>query len=215
MKRVQRFPRIEMTAAISLGEKILHHTYNELAKSTLMNSSRYVNPKYDLYETVRGKAARAKFLILSYRLNHYKIDPALFMKVMWNYGPTHRRGFMPHPTWLGSEKALGVFQWKLKSERRKYENHSDWKLAMRANQSGDILQAVRDSAASVTAIQKSFGLSAREAIGLLEHELSPWFLAVGSKKCPVEHSAKRCWGFLQGEDRLRQKGQKIYFSLFR
>lgn len=169
---IKRYPRIAgITPKVRLTERILWLTYNSMA------TKRGHLWQYDLYKTKKGIRAPFNFLLLAKQLVKRKIDPALYLKVMGQYGPYLRATYMPHPTWLASKAALKIFKWKLKSERRKYEREADWKRALASGRESDIWKQVRYCRRQVEMAVETFKLPEDTAVIMLREELSPWYIA--------------------------------------
>jgi hypothetical protein len=183
-KTMQRFPRMKgITPKVRLIERLLHQTYNTLAKgrNAHLRGNLSRNPArmhhYDLYRTKQGKRAPFNFLVLGIELADRNIDPSLYLKVMSQYGQWSRSRYLPHPTWLASDKALEIFEWKYQRERKKYELESDWKRALRGHHEEDIVKAVYSSANMIQLAMETFQMGEAETVLMLKDELSPWFLA--------------------------------------
>lgn len=134
---------------------------------------------YDLYRTKQGRRAPIMFLVLAVELVKMQIDPSLYLKIMAQYGAYAHLRYLPHPTWLASEKALEIFEWKYPRERKKYELTSDWKRALRGHNVEDIYQLVGDSANKVKLMMEAYPkvLTEPSAVLMMHQDLSPWFLA--------------------------------------
>jgi len=176
LQRVQRFPRLRLSQKAKLAEQVLHHTFNQLART------RFKPPFWDLYKTKQGRTARAKFFCLAQELVSRKIDPAIYLRVLCKYGKFENTPYLPPPSWLASEKALETFAWMLKRETRRFPQ-GQWRSASKGWSSKQALESVQNGIAQVRVVRKAFGLKSHEAILLLQKELSPWFLAALFRVC--------------------------------
>lgn len=197
---IKRWPRIAgITPKVRLTERMLWLTYNAMAKRRTPNSrGQYF--KYDLYKTKKGVRASFNFLLLAKQLVKREIDPALYLKVMGQYGPYLRATYMPHPTWLSSKAALKIYKWKLKSERRKYEREQDWRRALAGSRESDIWKQVRHCRRQVEMAAKTFNLAEDTAVIMLREELSPWYIA--THLVTHRESADALTKLIRSDDRL-------------
>lgn len=192
---IARFPRLPHSSEkLKFYETILRATYNRLVRDV----GRFAEGRghfgkgfvYDLYRTKRGKDAQRHFFTLADTLIREKIDPSLYLKVLFKYGQFSRKGYLPPPGWLAGPKALEIFRWKTKTERRTVLSERQWRDHLNDSETEDprhIHSAVRDSAESVQELMMNVGLGVGvlEAVLMLGPALSPWFLAV----CPPFHNA--------------------------
>lgn len=170
-KRIPRFPRLDLSKQDIHAQSILHATYNSLAR----DRTHYEG--YDLYRTRVGFFAPIKFAMLGQILIKQKIDPAIYLKVMCRYGAYRDTRYLPHPSFLCSEKALEIYEWLHKSERKKYEFKEDWQKSIRAGKDEDIYYSLKNSALMVKDVRNNFSLKIIEAVMMLKSEISPWYWA--------------------------------------
>ncbi len=186
---IARFPRLPSPPGeLKFYETILRATYNRLVRDV----GRFAEGRghfgkgfvYDLYRTKRGKDAQRHFFTLADTLIREKIDPSLYLKVLFKYGQFGRKGYLPPPNWLASPKALEIFRWKMKTERRTVLSERQWTNHLNDSETEDprhMHSAIRDSAESVQELMDvGFGVGVLEAVLMRGPALSPWFLAV----CP-------------------------------
>lgn len=178
MAKKQRFPRIRITSEIRLVERILHHTYNKLARARDINKAGYRNYQYDIYKTKFGSRAPIIFLMLAQTLVEKDIDPAIYIKVLSQYGKYGRSNYMPHPTWLGSQKALEVFSWMYKDRKKRYERKKDWRkfLDDRNLSAKHIRKEIRAEARRIKEIRRAHRVDFLPAILMIFTELNSWYL---------------------------------------
>jgi hypothetical protein len=178
MAKKQRFPRIRITSEIRLVERILHHTYNKLAGAKDINKAGYHKYQYDIYKTKFGRRAPVIFLMLAQTLVEEGIDPAVYIKVLSRYGRFGHSNYMPHPTWLGSKKALEVFSWMYQSRKKRYEREKDWRnyLDDRNLSAKHIRKEIRYEARRIKHIRRTHRLDLLPAILMILFELNSWYL---------------------------------------
>ena len=178
MGRKQRFPRIKAGQDVKMVEGVLHQTYNMLSKKRSFSA---LGSWYDIYKVKRGKNARAHFVALADRLLEEKIDPSLYLKVMANYGRFRDTRHLPPTSWLAGTKALDVFHWLVKKERRKHPREADWRAFLNGAPGIDadiIKKAIRESWELIAEVRERWSLGVGTAALAQQDRLSPWFLAV-------------------------------------
>jgi len=216
-----RFPRMSLDGKTLLAEKILHYTYNELAKRRnfrLRAPLKWAGGKpYDIYRIQKGRRSKIHFLILAQKLIERKIDPALYLKIMANYGHFRQTKYLPNTSFLMSDKAFDIFKWLYPKEKRKYPKDEDFYEAVnRQSASPDIvLKAVRRSADIVEETEARLGCDRGTAAAIQTDNLSPWFLAIytpylkqgGLSVLELERKRKvrRCMQFLMRHRHLLGK----------
>lgn len=177
MGKKQRFPRVRSGQDVKMVEGVLHQTYNMLSKKRSFSA---LGSWYDIYKVKRGKNARAHFVALADRLLEEKIDPSLYLKVMANYGRFRDTRHLPPTSWLAGTKALDVFRWLVKKERRKHPREVDWRAFLNGApeiDAGNIRKAIRESWELVAEVGDRWGLGVGTAALAQQDRLSPWFLA--------------------------------------
>ena len=182
-KKVMRFPRLYLTSEMMVAEKIVRHIYNKLYEDRLFRHGKSRGDRfgwYDVYKTKRGiqQQAQVKFMMLGQDLVEKKIDPAVYVKVLAQYGKFQNSRYMPHPTWMASGKAIKVFKWMKKRSRQKFRLKSDWKKSLKLDNTDEIKQMMKTSAMIVRDVRKNFNLKLFEALIFLRDEISPWYWAV-------------------------------------
>lgn len=206
-----RFPRLKITPQIKITETILHHTYNSLVQKRNYHDLRNF---YDVYTAKRTRAnAKTKFVLLAEKLLQLGILPQLYLKVMSNYGVKNAR-YLHHPTFLASEKALEIFEWLEKKERKKYPSKESFNRNIVIGGSRDeeeILSSVRFSAKYANELSPLLLFVQRDS-------LSNWYLAVrpdfledeAFDMCEAERKriVKQCLKQLKSE-RLYGKARRI------
>jgi hypothetical protein len=174
--RKLRFPRLYLTAEMVIAERILHHTYNKLSEARSSSKS-YGVRWYDIYKTKNGLMAPVKFMMLAQDLTLRRIDPAVYLRIMSQYGVYQNTTFLPHPSWLASRKALKVYKWLRKRTLAKYQNEYEAKQNLDPKKSDQIKMAMESSASMVGDVKKTFHLKLYEAMIFLHNEISPWYWA--------------------------------------
>lgn len=175
-RMIRRFPRMEgVTPKVRLAERLLWNAYNRLAVKRNPWLGRH---SFNVYETKAGIRAPFNFLRLGRELVKLKIDPSFYMKVVCGYGRWADAKYLPHPTWISSPKALEVFEWRHKSERKKYERETDWKHALTGRHPDHIRIQIRSGRDMVAMAADTFRMDEATAVVMLREELSPWYLAV-------------------------------------
>jgi hypothetical protein len=200
--RRKRFPRLYLTPKMVLTERILHHVYNRLSEQRSSRKGGGIG-WYDIYKTKNGLMAPVKFMLLSQQLVERKIDPAVYLKVMSQYGMYQNANFLPHPKWLASKKALKVFKWLHRKTREKYAYESDWKKQTEVGQKKDLVdikEAMKVSALMVKDVRKSFKLKLYEAMLFLRGEVSAWYWATFLALLKREGRRSEVLDFLWEED---------------
>jgi len=178
-KSKKRFPRLELDRATRIAEKIIRIAFNKMARS---RNLRYRNFNYDVYKTKAGWKVKLKFILLAEKLIQQNIDPALYIKVMCRYGKFKNVEWMPHPTWFSKDSTIEKFLWVYRKERKHYILDIDWKKELDGWSDLDIYSSIRDSGGIIKRVVEGQKIKTDEAIYAFAKELSPWFLAVYSKK---------------------------------
>lgn len=212
-RKKKRFPRLEIDKKSLHAERILHLTYNKMRKSR--GSLKFHNFHYDVYETKRGWSAKLAFLFLAEKLVRLNIDPALYVKVMCRYGKFKDAKFLPSPVWLQKDKAIQIFAWVYRKERKSYELHLDWKKELDGWSDLDIYASIRDSAGLLRQATEGMKIGTDEAFMMLRKELSPWFLAVHALKDKEGwKDFRRCLEFLGKHSGVRHIAYRAYRKSF-
>lgn len=178
--KARRFPRFRLTAAEKITAKILHRVYNTL--SIKRKPELYAVRSFDILKTKRGKFAAQSFLVLAKELCFKKIEPTLYLKVMSEYGYFKQTKYLPPPTFLASEKAMEIFGWLEKKQRKHYTTEDEWKKGLGTNKVNEkrVLDGVINSRDHVAQIQEVTGLSINDIIFAQHRFLSPWYMALYS-----------------------------------
>lgn len=174
-KAKRRFPRLAMSSEERACVKILIHTYNRVAERGNVKKGGG-RSWYDIRKTKRGKFTEFQFQMLAQDLVKHKIDPAVYVQVLSQYGRFSRAGYMPHPKWMSSEKAFEVYEWMHRRERGKYVQERDWKRARKGKERDHILAGIKTSAAMIADVRSTLGLRTVEAVMFMRDEVSPPYL---------------------------------------
>ncbi len=182
----QRFPRIKLTKSIRVTERILHYTFNQMSKAKNPRKMKYV--RFDIYKTKNGKTAPQTFLLLACMLLEKKIDPAVYIKILCKYGKYRNSKWMPHPTWIGSQKALEVFEWLYRKERKKYIRNDNWRNNLDSGKIdfAKIGKVIRLEARRVLDTMKTQNVSLLTATSMLWWHLNPWYISAASLLLPKD-----------------------------
>lgn len=178
MGEIIRFPRLSgITAETKQRERLLWRTYNKLRMGRNNDRSLWRTGPYDVYRQKGGHNAQLRFLILAKELQDRKIDPVRYMKVMCNYGHYKISKYLPHPTWLASDKAVQQYEWLQYGRMNQTHRQDEWlKLRGRSFRSQDVLRAIEQAAEFLNGARKNFKMSEVEAVLGFIWELSPWFI---------------------------------------
>lgn len=185
---MNRFPRLRINQEIRLNERILLATYNSLVRRRASVSNRWARTKYDVCKMGQWKkTAPTHFLVLASLLSREGIDPALFLKVLSQYGKFRHSKYLPPPKWLLTDDALEKYRWLLYRDRETYPVKKDWKSYLNGKPSEGtalneaVLSSIRQSASIVEGTIKTFQVKLLSAVFAHLDHLSPWYLAV----CPM------------------------------
>lgn len=179
---IQRFPRWNLTKEEKLVWALLRVTFNRMAMLRSV-SKREMKGGWDVYNTKIGLRAKYAFLMLTPQLIEREIDPSLYIKVMCKYGQFKRSQTMPHPIFLASQKALDIFAWKVKSERKTYGLKEEWKKSLEGElTSGEIYAAVKSGARIFKEARRQLGVTSSQTFLAIFKDLSPAFTAAYVKE---------------------------------
>lgn len=204
-KKVRRFPRYLFNSRDKLAEKIIRLTFNSMAKER--NIDRRIH-NIDVYKTNRGKNAKLTFLLLGQKLNKAGIDPALFIKVCGKYGAFKHARYMPHPNFFLGDKAWEVFQWRVKSEQKKYPKREDLLKSQGMKRDQDILEAVEDSTKVFSSAAKG-GHHPDVVMAAIKPELNNWFVAAYLLHRKGWSSVRECMTYFRKNKLLKVEAGEI------
>ena len=113
--------------------------------------------------------------LAAHRLQEAGIDPALYIKILSRYSWYGRNKWMPPPSWLGSDKALEVYDWLLRAERGKYETDEDWRATLKSP-ALDLREEIRREIERGKAQLREFGGDLQVATLTNAAVLPDWYL---------------------------------------
>jgi hypothetical protein len=203
-RKIKRFPRYHFSSRDRMAEKIIRLTFNSMAKARNIDRRIY---HIDVYETKRGRDAQLTFLLLGQKLNKAGIDPALFIKVCGKYGAYKHARYMPHPNFFLGDKAWEVFQWRVKSEQRKYPKREDLLQSQGLKNDQDVLDAVRDSARIFSESRSSHHPDV--VLAAIKPELSNWFVAAFLLSRKGWVPVRECMKYFTDNKILRREAREI------
>lgn len=173
-KPIQRFPRWNLTKEEKLVWALLRVTYNKVARQRDSRKGDW----WDIYKMKIGLRAKYAFLMLTPNLVKLNVDPSLYIKVMCQYGQFKRSTTMPHPVFLASTKALEIFVWLLKKNRKEYGLKEDWKKSLEGHLTREEIYAqVKSGARIFKEARKQLGVTSSQTFLAIFKDLSPAFTA--------------------------------------
>jgi hypothetical protein len=184
LKRIARFPRLEgITGRVRTYEKVLRHAYNNLYQKR-NPWARGGRVRFDVYTAkylLKRENPQTQFQILakqlSQRTGKSRIDPALYIKVMAQYGHYQNSRYLPAPSWLAKEKTVEIYEWLHEKSRNKFKLEADWRKSKQGYRESDIFIAIESSAEFLMRTCDLLKQNEKDAIVMLLSELNPWFTA--------------------------------------
>lgn len=183
-----RFPRLSgITDAVRQRERLIWRTYNRLRPSRKTWGG---TRNYDVYKLKNknfGHHAQIHFLLLARELKKRKIDPIHYMKVMCQYR-RHNRTFLPPPSWLAGEKALGQYEQLHYAQANYADREEEWQRLRGTFRAQDILYAIEKAGEFIVGAKKNFKMTEAEAVTAFVWELTPWFVTTYICSAPKKYA---------------------------
>lgn len=149
------------------------------------------------------------------------IDPARYVKVLAHYGLFETKGVMPPTGWLAKPEALEVYEWKSRSEAKRFPG----KKALQEQLDQPEMESIERIDSALAEDEESiaedmkFGWTFEEVLVYRLRELSSWFLA----RCPetweldlisaldedTAAEVRRCAQYLARKSHRRRKEEKF------
>jgi hypothetical protein len=120
-KKKYYFPRLERDGRVQAIAQILRVTYNHIVRERnlkLAKRGRGLLQGYDIRKF--DPLAEWNFYKLAVRLNEQGVDPALYIKVLSNYGRFRHTRYLPRPAFFCGQKGMDIYKWLMPKIRDQF-----------------------------------------------------------------------------------------------